>query len=75
MKAWRVSSVSVRAWSTAAGTSSASRASMRWPALWPSGTDLMAACTMFSAQPKAKPIRLSRTAASVLAAAQAMATG
>jgi hypothetical protein len=26
---------------------------MRWPALWPSGTALMAACTMFSAQPKA----------------------
>jgi hypothetical protein len=26
---------------------------MRWPALWPSGTDLIAACSMCSAQPKA----------------------
>jgi hypothetical protein len=31
----------------------ASRASMRWPAFWPSGTALSAAWTMFSAQPKA----------------------
>ena len=29
------------------------RRGFRWPALWPSGTDLMEACTMFSAQPKA----------------------
>ena len=60
---------------TAPGISLTRRASMRWPALCPSGTDLMAACTMFSAQPKAKPARLSARGAPDAAAAQAMATG
>ena len=38
---------------------------MRWPALWPSGTALRAACTMFSAQPKAKASSASRSGAPV----------
>jgi hypothetical protein len=63
------------AWSTAAGISAASRTSMRWPALWPSGTDLSAACIMFSAQPKAKASKVSRTVAGVADAARAKATG
>ena len=44
-------------------------------ALCPSGTDLMADCIMFSAQPKAKASRMSRTAASPWPAASAKAVG
>ena len=46
---------SASAWSTAAGISAAeARRACAGPALWPSGTALIAACTMFSAQPEAK---------------------
>ena len=48
---------------------------MLWPALWPSGTDFRAACTMFSAQPKAQASRQSPVPASVCEAASAKATG
>ena len=48
---------------------------MRWPALWPSGTDFTAAPIMFSAQPKAKARVPSRTLACVRLAAKAKATG
>ena len=48
---------------------------MRWPALWPSGTALSAACTMFSAQPKAKAQQRFARRGRVRAAASAKATG
>jgi hypothetical protein len=48
---------------------------MRWPALWPSGTDLTAACTRFSAQPKAGQQRVVPPSRRCAAAASANATG
>ena len=36
---------------------------MRWPARWPNAPDLIAACTMFSVQPKAKVSRQLRNVA------------
>jgi len=43
-------------YSASGGNSDARRARMRWPALWPSGTDFSAAWTWFSAQEKPKAI-------------------
>ena len=74
-KAWRVSSSSESARSTATGISQASRCRMRCPEDCPSGTDLIAACIMFSAQPNAKASAMSRSPASLPEAASANATG
>ena len=74
-KAWRSLSDKASAWSTADGMAAVSADKMRCPALWPSGMDLMAACTIFSAQPKAWASRQLRTLAWVADAANAKATG
>ena len=73
--AWRSASCTRKACATATGISVASMASMRWPALWPSGTAFTAAWVMFSAQPKAKLSRQSWALAAVNDAARANATG
>ncbi len=75
VKAWRLLSGRAMAASTAAGIASASCCRMRCPALWPSAPVLRAACTMFSAQPKAWLSSASRTGAPPRATASAQATG
>ena len=75
VKALRPLSGRAMAASTAVGMASLNCCRMRWPAVWPSGTALIAACTMFSAQPKACDSSASRTGAPLRAAANAQATG